>query len=43
MTYRKQEKIRWAKLSRIPPIQVFHGKLASLTFKALKKGHYKCE
>ena len=41
VSYRKQEKIRWAKLSRIPPNVVFTGKLSRyLTFTTLKQRHY---
>ena len=41
MAYRKRGKIRWAKLSQIPPNEVFMGKLSQcLTFKALKQCHY---
>ena len=40
VSYCKQEKIRWAKLSRIPPNVVFTGKLSRyLTFTTLKQRH----
>ena len=35
--YRKQGKIRWAKLSRIPPSVVFHGKTFAVPYVYITK------
>ena len=44
LSYRKRGKIRWAKLSRIPPNVVFHGKTIVVPYvyniKTTRERHY---